>query len=330
MKKSSSSGVKLAPAIHHATVVCFERRNDQKMWYIIQVDPQPSDIRMVPGRPNPQSIARQPYTIARRYEDFTHFAQLLHDTFTSSKLNNMARRAGSQWRNNNAPIVLPKIKSRFNLLPNKQLHVQRRTELDKFVQTLFKLPSFITQSLVVLEFFGEDKLLPSSSSSRWKRLRYTSFRPKPPAALTPSASLSSLCTQAANKIMPWTCRSRASQSTFATSATPSPTISPTLRMIKLKVIYDFDNIIVIQVSRCISLDELRTRIVQKFSDPSMGAIQLQKNFVLLFNDARSSASTHYARHQESGASLISKQQDLAHLMQTKWSRVEKVTLRCII
>ncbi|KAI8150325.1 hypothetical protein BJV82DRAFT_586763 [Fennellomyces sp. T-0311] len=148
--------------------------------------------------------------------------------------------------------------------------------------------------------------------------------PLPRSTLVTSSSIISSTSTSSS------CYSRDSQSTCATSIAPSPTTSPTLRMIKIKVIYDVDNIIVIQVPRSITLTDLRARIAQKFSDPS---ISLPKDFVLLFNDTRSSASSNTSAassFSDSGmATLIAKEQDLTMAMGSTWVRHEKVTLRCV-
>ena len=161
-----------------------------------------------------------------------------------------------------------------------------------------------------------------------KKSSAPSSSPSPPplprsTLVTSSSVISSTSTSSS-------CYSRDSQSTCATSIAPSPTTSPTLRMIKIKVIYDVDNIIVIQVPRAITLTDLRSRIAQKFSDPS---ISLPKDFVLLFNDTRSSASSSTSAassFSDSGmATLIAKEHDLATAMGTAWVRHEKVTIRCV-
>ncbi|KAG0168210.1 hypothetical protein DFQ28_005194 [Apophysomyces sp. BC1034] len=419
--KPSAPGIKLAPLIQKASIISFEKRADQKIWYIVKIYPQQMNL----GLP----VVRRPYLIARRYDDFVHFAQRIHES---------THRAGSR-------LDLPKIKGRLNILPNKHIHVQRRAELDRFIQAFFVLSPSITKSLIAQEFFGlqkadteqqvlrdnhdnittrqapsrlirsrshvetvqsappqptiqksasqpnlvepflvfRDKDMPvhplsprpygaaefksyQDQPSRWKRL--PSIRERSAPVPTPSTSITSFCAQAASKIIPWTSKqqqippsplmvdiataampllsnstlpspsstsstsstssagSYISRATAATSVSPSPTVSPTLRKIKIKVIYDVDNIIVIQVPRSISLEELRSRISHKFSDPSMGALRLEKEFVLLFNDARSSSSTN----SSSPVTLIGKEQDLSRAMNTKWSRLEKVTLRCIV
>lgn len=392
---------------------------------------------------------KRSFLIARRYEDFTQLSQKLHERFNTTK-----QRAGSR--------LPPKIKSRLNLLPTtKQLHAQRAEELEQFLDILFYKQSMITDSFLVLDFFGiqksdlaleneQENCVPdspittsSTSSSRWKRLRCTSFlaRSSPTAAAptgntntssshnnTSSSGLSSLCSQAANKIWhrnnnaihhqhqpqpsmstPATstisapmlknatltmrsfqhhhshnnsekkelkktksshcinsiersasppplppqhplssestnstlsgssiASSHLSTSTSATTIIPSPSASSSLALkptIKIKVIYDVDNIIVLQVPRSITLADLRSRIAQKFSDPSMGSnVHVQDEVVLLFNDSNSSCCSISVTKGDMvlPAVLINKEQDLVQIMHTKWNRLEKVTLRCIL
>ncbi|GAN00934.1 hypothetical protein MAM1_0003c00362 [Mucor ambiguus] len=413
---------KLGYAINSASIISFEKRSDQKIWYIIKVEP----------------YKKRPFLIARRYEDFTQLSQKLHERFNTTK-----QRAGSR--------LPPKIKSRLNLLPaSKQLHAQRAEELEQFLSILFCKQTMITESFFVLDFFSiqksdsvleqeeeEQENAPSTttSSSRWKRLRCTSFLARSPPTTTTSTSnsstsggggLSSLCSQAANKI--WhrsnhgnqqqqqqqpqpsmstptsttltsknatgTVRSfqlhsnthvyhkgelkksksshcirepsppptplsplspqhplsestnssrsgsiassHLSTSTCATIISPSPSTSnhlPLKPTIKIKVIYDVDNIIVLQVPRSIALHDLRSRIAQKFSDPSMGSnVHVQDEVVLLFNDSNSSCCSIATAKNDMAlpAVLINKEQDLVQIMHTKWNRLEKVTLRCIM
>lgn len=395
---SLNTTTKLGFTIDSASIISFEKRNDQKIWYTIKVE----------------SHKKRPFLIARRYEDFTQLSQKLHERFNTTK-----QRAGSR--------LPPKIKSRLNLLPtSKQLHAQRAEELEQFLNILFYKQSMITESFFVLEFFDiqqsdlileneQENCIPpdspstTTSSSKWKRLRCTSFlaRSPPTSSTSTSNGLSSLCSQAANKI--WhrsnvnqpqpsmstpintttttttttknatntnsykgelkksksslcikeqqqqhplsestnssrsgsIASSHLSTSTCATTIMPSPSVSSTSNLpqlkptIKIKVIYDVDNIIVLQVPRSIALIDLRSRIAQKFSDPSMGSsVHVQEEVVLLFNDSNSSCcsitSSSAKNEMVLPAVLINKEQDLVQIMHTKWNRLEKVTLRCIM
>ncbi|KAL0076089.1 hypothetical protein J3Q64DRAFT_1680806 [Phycomyces blakesleeanus] len=281
-------GVKLAPPIHHVTIIGFERRSDQKIWFLIDVDPQQADPQN--NTAGSRNLARKSYTIARRYEDFSHFSQSLQTTFSPARppLSNT--------------LVLPKIKGRIQILPNKQIHIQRRAELERFVDALFQLPTSITQSLLVLEFFGLQKA--DTEEQLWRdqqSSKLTKPTPKEPK--------------------------------LNTSASPSPSHStngsPSLRTIKIKVVYDADNIIVIQVPRSIDLKELQQRISQKLADPGMGGIVLDKDPHLLFNHTRSSASSTYQEDISGTDTIIGDQSDWTLAMHTQWHDLDKVTLRCV-
>ncbi|CAO3623579.1 unnamed protein product [Mucor hiemalis] len=388
---------KMSTPITRATVVSFEKKqSDQKIWYTIRVEP----------------LASKKYFISRRYEDFSQFSQKLYDRFNTTKY-----RAGSR--------LPPKIKNRLQLLPTgKQIHAQRVQELNQFLSVLFQKQSIVTDSYIVMEFFGnmptpkiemmeedgdeQENINVNAPTSRWKRLRCTSFLGRSPPSPTSTtstssttANLSSLCSQAANKIIPSWNRNNAVATPQPSLSTPthsnkrhlmtlqhqqtqqhqpvqglkksksslgiysstlqhpldtdnrSMTITPSISSsittttstghrhqikstIKIKVIYDVENIIVIQVPRSITLEDLRSRIAQKFSDPSMGGtVHVEKEVVLLFSDNSSSCCSIASNHLKNNdmvlpAVLINKEQDLTQIMHTKWNRLEKVTLRCIM
>lgn len=358
---SSISESKWRPSIESASVISFEKRKDQKIWYLVKITPNKCN-----------HVTFKSYLIARRYEDFAQLSHDLHDRFNTIK-----HRANFQ--------LPPKIKNtRLNLLgSSKQMHAQRINELNEYLSLLFRNPSLITESRLVADFFDilvqdfkyqdskkqveeddDSKSDMKGSTSRWKRLRCTSF-----LARAPQPSLSSLCSQAASKIIPSRHRSSTAESPVPQPSISTPTSHPLTTTcyprntilynkdklkksksnvcigshlssfehskqlkdtIKIKVIYDVNNIIVIQVARTITLTELRSRIADKFSDQTCP----QNEIVLLYNDSMSSycsTTSNSSNHTMSlPAILINKEQDLAHLMQNKWNRLEKVTLRCIM
>ncbi|CAO3611167.1 unnamed protein product [Cunninghamella blakesleeana] len=419
---NATPGIKLAPLIRHANVVSYERRQG-KMWFIIHVDPQ--QFNNIPSY-----LKRHPYTIARKYDDCVQFCQRLYDAFPC--LNNPHQR--SRQQNNNIYYDLPKLKPQ-GILNKKQPNGQKRAELDRFVQALFRLPPSITQSLIVLEFFGLQKgdteqqvlrdkqnyirqqqaiinsttsysdysffedpydnningysLEPSlSTTSKWS---FKSLRGRSAS----SNSLSSFCSQAAQRL-PWTSTSSSSTSNMrkkssnsllnqyyeydylnqyptspmsipssanipgliscSSSTTSNNSVSSvnetrrntspsttSIRMIKLKVIYDVDNIVVIQIPRSTSLSALRTRLHDKFStmlDPSLKPLADQ--FVLLYNESARTSSTSTVSNDDqhplpttsailgssSSITLISKEAHWAKAMKS-WDSLEKITLRCI-
>ncbi|CAO3639038.1 unnamed protein product [Mucor hiemalis] len=104
--------------------------------------------------------------------------------------------------------------------------------------------------------------------------------------------------------------------------------------IKLKVVYDWNNIVIIRVSRSTSLDQLRSQVIQKFA---LLHIDLPKNlsFTCKENARYSSASSiMYSDSLDFGADCavtrISEDEHLTNAMQTKWSCLPKVTLRCMV
>ncbi|KAI8338321.1 hypothetical protein EDC96DRAFT_487548 [Choanephora cucurbitarum] len=306
--------VKAASRIESAKVISFEKRQDQKIWYTIRIQPEKKV---------------KAYLVGRKYEDFVQLSQKLYDMSKGC--------TGS-------PLP-PKIKSRINILPvTKQLHAQRVDELNHFLSSLLqKQHSVLVESFVIFEFFGIYKTdLFDLNGSRWKRLRCTSFLAKSVPANVTATHLSSLCSQAANKIMPsWSRSHHASASPRPSLSTPitrdasSKTSSPSSlkSTIKIKVIYNADNIVVIQVPRSITLNGLRVRIQQKFSDTTMGDILLEKEMKLVYSDNSSSWSSMASnKPNETNASAVvfDNEEDLIQIMQAKWNRLEKVTLRCIV
>ncbi|KAG2183390.1 hypothetical protein INT43_006396 [Umbelopsis isabellina] len=155
------SGIKLAPSIATAQIVSTVKRHDQKLWYSILVTPR-NDL---PHR----SITRAPYTIFRRYEDFLAFSNRLqeivgaggsesHSVPKSPRMNKYKSITTAFMKDIVQPVVpIPKLKSRIVLFVTKKDAYQQRYDLDKFLDTVFRLPNHVLKSLAVLEFFGIDK-----------------------------------------------------------------------------------------------------------------------------------------------------------------------------
>ncbi|KAI8993175.1 hypothetical protein BDB01DRAFT_877559 [Pilobolus umbonatus] len=367
-------------AINKATVISFEKRNDQKTWYIIKVEPQLYPVLFKKRSMN------ESYLIAKRYEDFVLFSHKLHERFNSK-----CARAGTRRQSESTLPI--RIKNRLSILPtSKFIHAQRAEELNLFLNSLFSQSSLmISESCLVLEFFeldiptrpknrssSIDNLSSHESnipSSRWKRLRCTSFLARSPPSTN---GLSFLCSQAANKIIPSWNRYNTSTHTSLQPSTSTPASIKSTHMhrtslmksqsslsvqtelthppletghidnydcspqddnqlksltIKIKIIYDINNIIVIQVPRSITLNELKSRIKQKLSDAFKGPVSLDtKEIFLLYHDINNSSIS--SSITDDGlllpASVISKEDDLVQMMYTKWNKKDKVTLRCIV
>jgi hypothetical protein len=429
-----------APIITRATVVSFEKRlADQKIWYTIRVEPLGQKKYFISKKYEDFSQFSQ-----KLHEQFSINKYHVGSRFLPPKIKNRlvllptskqihAQRV--QELNQFLSILFYKqsmITDSFLVLEffscgsssnnyMQQQQQQQQTAADLNVENSYL---FMNDDAAMDDSSNDENMQQQqqqqqqeTTQSRWKRLRCTSFlanKSSIPNSTTTSTGLSSLCSQAANKIMPSWHRNNTtaplspqpSLSTPAKSSSSklmtgqlqqqqkqqqqqqrkqvlkksksslgiystviqhpldvppvpiSPSISSTITYnnylghnhqikstIKIKVIYDVDNIIVIQVPRSIALDDLRRRIAQKFSDPSMGGrVHLDKQeLVLLFHDNSSSccsiatsSSTSTTRSSAANsdmvlpAVLINKEQDLKQIMHTKWSRLEKVTLRCIM
>ncbi|KAI9482972.1 MAG: hypothetical protein EXX96DRAFT_556333 [Benjaminiella poitrasii] len=298
----------------------------------------------------------QLYELIYKYDDFINFSRLLHQQFNISK------------------TQLPKIKKEyrprcFSLKKGNQKYIDRQLELEKFCHHLLLLPASITCSDLFLMFFSmklEDRekqqrlaleTFTKNSLRRAFSFRRMSFKKQDPddfGTLLFSQSWTVDMTEAV-------CRSnRSSTASTATTVSNSSVQSGEHRMplqpsfsltsinsltadtentsIKFKIIYDSYNIIVIRVSRSISLDQLRSKVIQKFA---LLNICLPDQLVLCCSSA---ASSHHssvcfssnnnflsAMHVPLESDIvISEQADFSNAMQQRWSSLRKVTLRCVL
>lgn len=128
------------------------------------------------------------------------------------------------------------------------------------------------------------------------------------------------------------CRSSATSSMLFSSSLSSS--SEEDLSIKLKIVYDCNNIVIIRVPRSISLDQLRIQVIQKFALLNIELPQEKLYFTCIENARYSSASSIiYSDSLDLGAAsvtLITEDEQLFKAMQTKWSCLPKVTLRCIV
>lgn len=101
------------------------------------------------------------------------------------------------------------------------------------------------------------------------------------------------------------------------------------RNIRIKVIYDLDNIIILQVARNISWQELVTRIESKLSN-----VQLPNNakhsMSLLFYGKQRTSHEDSQNLRPSDAFRIASSRELAYAMMTMWSDLDKATVRLTI
>lgn len=450
-----SSNKTQQPTILKATVISFEKRaSDQKIWYTMRIEPfgqqkkyliQKSyedfsqfsqklherfssnqqqnlagsrSLLLLPPKIKNRSInlfSNNKQIHAQRVQELNQFLNALFHYKQSIVTDSFTVLEFFAKQQKSAATDLNVEKSNYLFINDEQQQQQQQ-----YAASTTTMEEEDGSNMMVVD---ENTNTNNTIQSRWKRLRCTSFLAKQgqqqqsiPSSST-SNGLSSLCSQAANKIMPSTWHHRhnnissgspqasistpASKSSATTTRlmtankqqqqlkhvlkkskstlgiynsstnqphpldqlppTPTTPTTPTSstkttvtynqhqhqikNTIKIKVIYDVDNIIVIQVPRSISLVDLRSRIAQKFSDPASSIqVQVKHDLVLLFHDnsssccsiaTSSSTSTTGSSAEEQQqmilpAVLIQKEQDLKNIMNTKWNRLEKVTLRCIM
>ncbi|KAJ3086243.1 hypothetical protein HK102_013369 [Quaeritorhiza haematococci] len=144
------TAVKLAPPVSSARVLDFERGEDGKYWFVIEVCPTHTESTQ---KLSFLADASQ-YTIRRRFEDFLDFHEQL-------KLDG-----------NNAESSLPELPKR-RMFVTRAVCEERVPMLDAYVKQLLSLSPKTTKSLLFSEFFGlwrHDCSPTDSSSSRWSAL----------------------------------------------------------------------------------------------------------------------------------------------------------------
>jgi hypothetical protein len=322
------------------------QRQDSITWYPIKIE-----------------TYRQCYEVKYRYSELSQFSRNIHQHYKISKRN------------------LPMLKNehQFSQLfqkrgtENHQKYIDRQAGLEMFCEKLLQLPARITCSNLFLSFFAAEKkqqltttaTKASSTNLTLKRVfplkspvvykqkqhkeydnylsRYSTVTvsnlPSPHCYHYKKASMISTNTTINTSTASGSKRSSTSSSSIIFSSSLSS--EEYLPTIKLKIIYDWHNIIVIRVSRSVSLDQLRSRVLQKFA---LLNIQLPDQFVfispstsycsLTTNTRNSSATTASIICSDSLdlglATLISEEEHLSTAMQTKWSCLQKVTLRCMV
>ncbi|OAD79938.1 hypothetical protein PHYBLDRAFT_162990 [Phycomyces blakesleeanus NRRL 1555(-)] len=103
--------------------------------------------------------------------------------------------------------------------------------------------------------------------------------------------------------------------------------TPVNTFLRLKVIRDLDNIVVIQVQRYTSLATVRERIVQKLL--TSDGVWEDDDWVLVYNHDRSSASSYFDKNIGKRLTWVVTENDWQLAMATLWNNMDKVTLRCI-
>lgn len=204
----------------------------------------------------------------------------------------------------NLKKTLTIIKKEYNFLKKgNQKYIDRQLEIEKFCNKILLLPSTITCSNLFLDFFSRQQQKQKKNGySTLKRIFSTKSSPQQHSIISSNTSSilfnSSVC------------------STEEDSS-----------MIKFKIVYDCNNIIIIRVKRTISFEKLVSQVIQKFALISI-YLHDQLSFGFCENTRNSSASSII--YSDTLDNIIAKEYDLLISMESKWLTLDKVTLRCII
>jgi hypothetical protein len=248
------------------------------------------------------------YEIQRPYVDFLHFSQRLQQLLPKDNM-------------------IPKLRrdSISNLLRNNEQKCHNRQEdLTRFTQALLLyLPQSILESEMFLSFFSDNTVFPSPS--KFKRVFSLKRNSKPVADMQLShlSTVNDSCMT--SNFQQSVISATSSRSSTSTSAS-AHSLDEEDELIKFKIVYDSQNIVIIRISRCISFEALRSIILQKFA---LLDILLPEDLTLMSTGNRCSASSVCAADLDpTTITLISTDQELQN-MQLKWSCRQKITLRCI-
>ncbi|KAG2202370.1 hypothetical protein INT47_008841 [Mucor saturninus] len=285
-------------SVHSSSVDCpvvglhvlpYQRFNNAITWYPIKVQ-----------------IANQCFEMKFEYTDFVHFSRNLHQEYNLKK-------------------TLTMIKKEYNFLrKGNQKYIDRQLEIEKFCNQILLLPSSVTCSNLVLDFFSKQQQKPKPS------IRYSTLK-----RVFSLKSSSSSSTISAGRAIEQTTTTPPPQLSIISSATSSILFNASVcsseevdpSMIKFKIVYDCNNIIIIRVKRTISFEKLVSQVIQKFALLSI-LLHEQLSFGFCENTRNSSASSII--YSDAPDHIIAKEHDLLLNMQSKWSALYKVTLRCII
>ncbi|CEP18880.1 hypothetical protein [Parasitella parasitica] len=255
--------------------------------------------------------------IQHKDADFVQFSRSIHQQFKLAKEH------------------LIEIKNQYIFLKKKgslKFH-ERVWELQHFCQQLLMLPD-VTCSESFLLFFSTTTAITTVSNSI--RRAFSIFSNKKQQQQQHVAEICDVFTRL-NTIQKIDNNNRCSTTSTTSTTSSSVLCSSSLGTtddedtVKIKIIYDIENIIIIRVSRRVSLDELSSQVVQKFA---LLNIQFSDQLLLRTVDCAwyasgSGSSTICSVPADSGLStdiLIRDQQDLSRAMLSK----QKVTLRCVV
>ncbi|KAL9539470.1 hypothetical protein MBANPS3_010238 [Mucor bainieri] len=314
--------------IQDITVLPYTKQQTGGTWYPLQL--KLSDGRLL--------------QIQHQYAAFVQFSRSIHQQFSLST------------------AELPKIKKQHSFLKKggAQKYRQRQCELQEFCRLLLLLPPAVTCSPACLSFFSATPAPSSTASSSLKRafsLKSSNKKQQHPdlaemshafaRSLTISIGQHEQQLQACTASRPAVhssinrsnrCSTTSTTSTVSSSILFASSLSSSTEQeddsIKLKIIYDVQNIIIIRVARSVSLDQLRAQVIQKFA---LINILLPDQLLLRTVDcARYSSGSGSsivcsvpADSDLDADVLIASEHDLSRAMLLKWNTLQKVTLRCV-
>ncbi|KAI9252716.1 hypothetical protein EDC94DRAFT_620465 [Helicostylum pulchrum] len=228
------------------------------------------------------------------YSDFVRFSRDIHH----------------HHHHHNIKKSLTTIKKEFQFFKkSNQKYIDRQLEIENFCNQLLSLATNITCSDLFVSFFSSEK---ASNYSTTTLKRIFSLKPSPLTTGTSNTTATTINTtqQSFYKPLP---------------SPPTSLLSSEEEDIKFKIVYDYQNIIIIRVNRNISLDRLRIQVIQKFDVLGITLPVEHLSFSYCENARYSSASSILC--SDTADTIISNEQHLA-AMQTKWSGLLKTTLRC--
>lgn len=180
-----------------------------------------------------QVYTNQTLDLHYQYSDFAHYAKRLHQEFQPYLKKHQLLKLQTNNKKLNFYYYSSKNSQKYN--------IQRQVEIETFCKQLLALPPDIQCSDTFLSFFIiplQQQTVAKRSPGLLKRSFSIHGKKKPEIIATTSVAIK----------------------------VPSPPVSPVEETcIKFKIIYDMNNMVVIRVSRSITLHQLKLKVIQKFS-----------------------------------------------------------------
>jgi hypothetical protein len=223
--------------------------------------------------------------IKRRYSEFIQFAQQLKAIDKTAPQMNHSKT--------------------YYWIKRHQHYMHRQTELERFCKDLLSLPTVMTSSDIYISFFNlnmnecYNQHVNTSTSSHHTNISASSH--------STSVSTSSHSTNI----------STISYSSHCNSSQKAE------NRIRIKLVYDCENIVVLCVPRSTDFDTMKWRIIQKFA---LLDIRLSSQLILLSVSNHKQISSPACSVTEN-VMLVSNQTQWKEAMRTRWMDYSKVTVR---